>query len=150
MGGGDLPDYPVPVSNQGSTGSRPITIGSYYSGSLHNYVTFYPDTVWRTINVDGGNVSLDGTLQTTTASNSGWSSTSCYLFSTHGWTGGAGACYISYCKMYIDGVLVRDFVPVRRDYDNVLGMFDKVNNKFYQSNGGTFTGGNETGEIITV
>lgn len=36
-------------------------------------------------------------------------------------------------KIWDNDVLVRDFVPVRRDFDGVYGMLDKVNNKFYSS-----------------
>lgn len=36
-------------------------------------------------------------------------------------------------KIWENNELVRDYVPVKRDYDGVYGMLDKVNNKFYRS-----------------
>lgn len=36
-------------------------------------------------------------------------------------------------KIWENDELVRDFVPVKRDYDGIYGMLDKVNNKFYRS-----------------
>lgn len=45
-----------------------------------------------------------------------------------------------YCKIWQGGNLIRDFVPCKRNYDNAIGLYDKVNDKFYQNNG--------TGEII--
>ena len=49
---------------------------------------------------------------------------------------------IYYIKIYNDGILVRDFIPVRRKGDGKIGMLDKVENKFYTSpNGAEFTGG---------
>lgn len=36
-------------------------------------------------------------------------------------------------KIWENDILVRDFVPMKRDYDNVYGLFDRVNNKFYRS-----------------
>ena len=49
---------------------------------------------------------------------------------------------IYYLKIYNNGILVRDFIPVRRKIDGKIGMLDKVENKFYTSpNGKAFTGG---------
>lgn len=45
-------------------------------------------------------------------------------------------------QLYKDGVLVRDFQPARRNSDNVLGMYDKLNKVFYTNSGsGTFGAG---------
>ena len=50
----------------------------------------------------------------------------------------AGKLY--YCKIWDNGTLVRDFVPVRRRADGELGMYDKVNGVFYANAGtGDFT-----------
>jgi len=49
-----------------------------------------------------------------------------------------------WCKIYDNWTLVRDFVPCYRVSDNEIGLFDKVENKFY-TNAGTwaFTKGND-------
>lgn len=49
---------------------------------------------------------------------------------------------IYYCKIWEFGVLVRHFVPCYRKSDNVIGMYDKVNDVFYTNAGtGTFVKG---------
>ena len=71
---------------------------------------------------------------------------SLYLLARHG-SGGAEvktSAKIYYVKIYENGTLVRDMVPVKRKSDNVLGMYDKLNYTFYANNGsGTFIKGNE-------
>ena len=50
------------------------------------------------------------------------------------------------CRLYDNGVLVRNFVPCKRTSDSVVGMYDTVNDVFYTNAGtGDFTaGGNVT------
>lgn len=49
---------------------------------------------------------------------------------------------IHFLKMKENGMLVRDFIPVKRKSDGVIGMYDLVGRKFYTSpNGVAFTGG---------
>ena len=49
---------------------------------------------------------------------------------------------ISHCKLYQGTVLVRDFQPVYNIFTGEIGLFDKVNNKFYGNAGtGTFLKG---------
>lgn len=49
---------------------------------------------------------------------------------------------IYFLKMTENGMLVRDFIPVKRKSDGVIGMYDLVGRKFYTSpNGVAFTGG---------
>lgn len=47
-----------------------------------------------------------------------------------------------YIKVYRSGTLVRDFIPAKRNSDNVVGLYDLVEGKFYINSGtGTFTAG---------
>lgn len=56
--------------------------------------------------------------------------------------GAGGKFNIYYCKIYDSNTLVRDFIPVQRKSDNVLGMYDKVNDVFYTNAGtGNFIAG---------
>ena len=49
---------------------------------------------------------------------------------------------IYYCKLYQNGKLVRDLVPAKHRTTGILGMYDILNNHFYQNAGtGTFTAG---------
>ena len=53
-------------------------------------------------------------------------------------------------KMYSNEVLVRDFVPCYRKSDNVIGLYDRVNGKFYENLGtGTFVKGSNIGNGMT-
>ena len=47
------------------------------------------------------------------------------------------------CKIYNNNILVRNFIPCYRKSDNVIGLYDLVNNVFYTNQGtGTFAKGN--------
>ena len=49
-----------------------------------------------------------------------------------------------WAKIWNNGTLVRKFIPVRRNSDNVLGMYDMVSGTFFTNAGtGTFTAGPE-------
>ena len=53
-----------------------------------------------------------------------------------------------YFKMYSNGNLVRDFIPAYRKLDGVIGLYDKVDKKFYTNDGtGTFLKG---GDVINT
>ena len=61
------------------------------------------------------------------------------------WRGFYGRIY--YMRLYNDNNLVREFIPAKRKSDNVVGMYDLVNNKFYINNGsGSFIAGEEVNE----
>ena len=48
---------------------------------------------------------------------------------------------IFYCKLWKENVLVRDFIPCRRNSDSQLGLYDLVNDEFYTNQGtGEFRG----------
>lgn len=54
------------------------------------------------------------------------------------------------CQIYDNDTLVRDYVPVRSQ-DNEVGLFDQTNSVFYPNAGtGVFTAGPETGETIQI
>ena len=56
---------------------------------------------------------------------------------------------IYYCKIYDNNVLVRDFIPCYRNSDNVVGLYDLVNNVFYTNQGtGAFTYGQKQEQIV--
>lgn len=57
-----------------------------------------------------------------------------------GLLGAKARCY--YFQMWDNEILIRDFIPVRRVSDLEIGLFDRVENKFYTSpNGNKFIGG---------
>ena len=64
----------------------------------------------------------------------------CYSGSTGSASLTSGRIYRA--KIWIDNVLVGDYVPSKRDADDVLGMYDLVSDTFYTNAGtGTFIGG---------
>jgi len=42
----------------------------------------------------------------------------------------------------VDGKLIRDFVPAKRNSDGTVGLYDKITNMFYKNGTGTFEAGN--------
>lgn len=56
---------------------------------------------------------------------------------------------IYYFKIFDNGILVRDFVPVKTDLNEIC-LFDKVTKQCFKNQGtGSFVAGSETGETIT-
>ena len=48
------------------------------------------------------------------------------------------------CQLYTNGVLSRDYIPTKRYSDDVLGLYDKVEDRFYENAGtGAFIAGKE-------
>lgn len=51
-------------------------------------------------------------------------------------------------QIYNNSTIARDYIPVKRRSDKVLGLYDKANDKFYVNDGsGSFTSGPKTGYI---
>lgn len=65
-----------------------------------------------------------------------------YLFSVNnGGNYNKASMKLYSCKIYDNGTLVRDFIPIKTTA-NIYGLWDKVNKVFYKNAGtGTFTGG---------
>ena len=108
--------------------------GAAFDQSRHSYT------------LDSGTLVMDGTSYAIT---SGGTFACTYPITLGAWNNGSGgvACNSSKiyaCKLYNDGTLVRDLVPCYRKSDNVAGMWDKVEGRFYANAGsGSFAvGGN--------
>jgi hypothetical protein len=65
----------------------------------------------------------------------GWGTSTWYVFNSHGEPNLKSSMRLYYFKMWTDGELVRDFVPTIRDSDNVAGLYDLVNDVFYENIG---------------
>lgn len=53
------------------------------------------------------------------------------------------------CSIEIDGNVLRDFIPAKRNSDSVIGLYDLVSETFFTNAGtGTFTAGPEIPQII--
>ena len=137
---------------------------SYYAFSYQddssNTVSTSKSGTTSTINVDfngkaktftlSGGVSYSHSLSSYTATKG--CKNNLYLFAGNGYGSATayGSCKMKLysCKIYNDGVLVRNFIPVK-DENNVACLFDSVSsNFFYNAGTGTFTAGPETGIAI--
>lgn len=67
-----------------------------------------------------------------------------WIFRSYEWTEMGSDISVSRCKLYDNGTLIKDYIPVIRKADNVICMYDLVNNEFIENAGtGTFTAGPE-------
>jgi hypothetical protein len=55
-------------------------------------------------------------------------------------TGDPAITNLYYFKMYLDDVIVRDFIPVK-DADGVVCLYDKATRTFFYSQNGSLEGG---------
>ena len=88
---------------------------------------------------------IDGNSVLTTSLTFSWASYPMYIFARHTSSGpdALSKLKLRYLQIYDNDVLVRDYVPCYRKSDNVAGLYDLVNNTFYQNVGtGTFAIGN--------
>lgn len=113
-------DGPAPTQNM------------YYDFNLSNVFS----GIYLNINSVGQSLSVAAT-----ASDS-YSTNTLFLFDVNGYSGfDSTAAKLYYCKIYVDGTLVRDFWPCY-DPDGVACLYDKVGKKYYYNAGtGEFTAG---------
>lgn len=101
---------------------------------------------WTSFVADKNGISIDGVLYALSSPSGVDSANNVSLLTT---TSGGGIGYkasakIAYVRIYDGQTLVRNLVPVKRNSDDVLGMYDLVNDVFYTNSGtGTFTAGEE-------
>ena len=117
-------------------------------GSQYAYLTEMPteDNVY-TITVDKGKFTLNNQVVADFSSNIDTtdSNQTIYLFGLNGngQVGKQSSIILYSFKVYDNGTLIRDFVPVKTS-DGQIGLYDKVENKFYGNSGsGTFVAGPE-------
>ena len=95
---------------------------------------------------DDNKVYWNGILKATFPASSWSSSYSIYIFAYNrsGSVGEYGIYRLKAFDIYDGNTLVRNFVPCYRIADNVIGLYDLVNNTFYTNSGsGTFTKGSD-------
>ena len=100
---------------------------------------------------DKGKTYLDNNLIISVADQTFESSYNLYLFARNSalTIGALAKAKVWYFKVWDNGTLIRDFVPVKRLKDNAIGMLDTLTNTFYGNSGtGTFVAGTPTGEFI--
>lgn len=104
----------------------------------------------HTVKVNKDEYYLDGNLVASTfASGAERTGAELYAFKRNGADGTSPQTTSINGKIYNisfkdNGVLIRNYIPARRNSDNVLGMYDTVTNTFFTNAGtGTFTAGPE-------
>lgn len=120
---------------------------SVYNNDLGTVIYYDLSTNVHTLRKNGTSFKVDDNSYT--ISTSSFTSTNpFYLFM--GYDGSLGGAHtreknnqrLYLCKIYDDATLVRDFVPSMRESDSAIGLYDLVNNVFYENSGtGTFTYG---------
>ena len=98
--------------------------------------TFNPRSNYSTINDTSYSLANSGFVKS--------ENNNLYLFGTSGYGSDLwlSTARIYYVKITDLNTVVRNFVPCRRNSDNVVGMYDKINDVFYTNSGtGTFIAG---------
>jgi len=133
----------VHIDNKGN-GSK-ITTGGSFNADVVKHIRYDFVGNTRELSVDGNSTGAQ------TFSGSILSNNPYRLFSN----GCVGGCNdkllegrIHWFKVYENGELIFDFIPVRRMSDNEIGMYDQVSGTFFGNAGtGTFTPGTVLGTI---
>lgn len=116
----------------------------YNNVALANTITYQNNQSYNIVQ-DKNKLYINGTLKNTFTYGNFTCPSNLYLFAVNqnGTIPFYGKIAVNYCKIYNNGVLVRNFIPAKNS-SNVVGMYDLVNNVFYTNQGtGTFTAGNE-------
>lgn len=109
-----------------------------------NIKLFYTIFDTNTVELKNGNYYVNGSLVGSYNFNQGWSYTgyNVWIFNNARETNLAAPMRLFYCKMWTDGVLVRDYVPVKIKATGEVGLYDLVTRQFYGNNGtGLFIAG---------
>ena len=96
------------------------------------------------IEMNKNSVKIDGAVIATASVQTFATNYPMFLFANNnaGSAAGFSTTKIYGCKIYNGDVLMREFIPCRRNSDNALGMYDTVHGTFYQNAGsGAFIGG---------
>lgn len=127
------------------TGSSRTFADIYFTGSS-NITTLsglYPGRHVFDFNREGGKIYMDDVLREHSTETFPYTNYNVELFAIPDGDGNegywAGECEIYHVQMWQNGVQIRDMYPCYRKSDNVIGMYDLVEQVFYQNKGtGTF------------
>lgn len=122
-------------------------IGYWANSAYYYWLWNMADAEAHIVRYDGtGAMYVDGVAASYGADTSGfagngWGDLSWYVFNSHNEPTTKAKMRLYYLKMYTDGVLVRDFIPVQRSIDGAYGLYDLVTEQFFGNIGtGEFTG----------
>lgn len=141
---------PLNVGSLSSVGSNAAfnSFGNVTDKQITNPAAWCDSAPIFTINKTEAKIEIDSVITKTVSLNattmSGNASTRIALFGRNnaGVNERLSKTRMYRAKIWDNGTLVRDFVPALRNADDVIGMYDIVNNVFYTNAGtGVFTGG---------
>ena len=119
------------------------TAAEFSYGNVNKSIGTIAEGTKTTIVINGNKLTRNGTAYTNTGTWTGGAlSNPMYVFREY-----AGGTNCALMKLYslkitIGGVLLRDYVPIKRLEDNKYGLWDKVNQNFVTSaSSSAFTGG---------
>lgn len=122
-------------------------IGYWANSANYYWLWNMADAEAHIVRYDGtGAMYVDGVAASYGADTSGfagngWGDLSWYVFNSHNEPTTKAKMRLYYLKMYTDGVLVRDFIPVQRSIDGAYGLYDLVTEQFFGNIGtGEFAG----------
>lgn len=127
----------------GSSGRYGVTLSTIYTHQSSAPYSINPNQYYDLTYDHTNGITINGTQYEfdKTPGEGTSSANNVYLFRANG-SSNFGTGKIYYYKQYNNDVLVLDLVPCYRKTDNVLGMYDLVNNVFYTNSGtGTFSYG---------
>lgn len=124
----------------------------YTGGNINYPITMsdnniYDMTFTANYNSNSANFVVNGSSYNYSTTAWGTNPVGIMLFASHAggapWDTELGLGRLYYCRFYDNNNLIRDFIPARRKSDNVVGLYDKLNNVFYTNSGsGSFVAGN--------
>lgn len=130
------------TSDLGTVGGMGVTHSETYPGGSFNYFDTSEMggslTAKRTLFKQQGNRCYkDGELVSVSGSAGGADTQTMYLFgkNQNGHLVSAGSTKIYGCKIYDEHILVRYYIPCRRNADGEIGLFDAVSGTFFQNAG---------------
>jgi len=118
----------------------------YINRSINiNRTDVFPINTLHNVIIDKNKLYVDDNLITTVAEQSfDYTTNSLFLMANNNKDSSKdyAFCRLCKCKMWDNGTLARNFIPCYRISDNVIGMYDTVNDVFYTNQGtGTFLKG---------
>jgi hypothetical protein len=126
-----------------SSGTYLSSLDQFYCGRINAVLWYYSATTQTVIHTDiRPNVFYD--IDVTNTRVTATATQSIYLFALNnlGTATTDSSSKIAKFEIYNNGVMVRNLVPVKRNSDNVLGMYDLVSGQFFTNQGtGSFVAG---------
>lgn len=88
------------------------------------------DSAFHDIEYSGGTVKIDGSTAGNTGAGGGWGTLTWWVFNAHGEPTLFSTMRLKSLKMWMNEILVRDFIPCKKP-SGAVGLYDLVGGEFY-------------------